>query len=170
MSQIHKNFQLKSAGLMINNDYPFCGASPDGVTSCDCCGIGVLEIKCPWLLRFDNMQVYLRKRTCPLKVVDDAEGEWHYELKTGHEYYYQVQMAMFVTKAEFCDFVVWNPIKYIRIRVYKDEPFWDTQYTTASIFFRKVLLPELLATYYTKKKQNGKIIFLSLDLVFDLLI
>ena len=38
-------------GLFINPSYPTLGASPDGIISCDCCGIGTLEIKCPYCSR-----------------------------------------------------------------------------------------------------------------------
>lgn len=39
------NFVVQLSGLVINPEYPLLGASPDGVVSCDCCGIGLVEIK-----------------------------------------------------------------------------------------------------------------------------
>ena len=44
---------LKSSDFVISSDYPFLGASPDGLVSCDCCGEGLVEIKCPF--RYRNM-------------------------------------------------------------------------------------------------------------------
>ena len=41
---------------MINPQYPHLGASPDGVTMCDCCGMGVLELKCPYSAREFSVQ------------------------------------------------------------------------------------------------------------------
>ena len=32
----------------INPAYPHLGALPDGIVSYDCCGEGVVEIKCPY--------------------------------------------------------------------------------------------------------------------------
>lgn len=151
----HTNFSIKESGLVINNKYPFCGVTPDGVTKCDCCGIGTVEIKCPSLLRSGRMDSYLSKRECPLVVVNGDNGSWTYELKVGHDYYYQVQMQMFLTDSGFCDFVVWQPLAAtIVVRVYKDEPFWDEAYAKASDFFQKVLLPEMLGNYYTQKKNK----------------
>ncbi len=42
----HDNFIISESGLIIHVDYPYLGASPDGCIKCDCCGKGVLEIKC----------------------------------------------------------------------------------------------------------------------------
>ena len=41
----HNRFSLTESGLFIHPDYPFMGASPDGLVSCLCCGEGVCEIK-----------------------------------------------------------------------------------------------------------------------------
>ena len=53
MSSCHETFQIGDSGLVISSDYPYLGASPDGIVSCGCCGIGVNEIKCPYCKR-DN--------------------------------------------------------------------------------------------------------------------
>ena len=44
-SVAHKNFEVEESGLFISTDYPFIGASPDGLVTCDCCSDGVCEIK-----------------------------------------------------------------------------------------------------------------------------
>ena len=44
----NKNFSLSENGLIINTAYSYFGASPDGLIQCDCCGLGTLEIKCPF--------------------------------------------------------------------------------------------------------------------------
>ena len=46
--QSHTNFECTNAGLMVNPLFPHLGASPDGFVHCDCCGKGLLEIKCPF--------------------------------------------------------------------------------------------------------------------------
>ena len=48
MTLCHQHFECTLAGLTFNPLYPFLGASPDGHTQCDCCGQGLLEIKCPF--------------------------------------------------------------------------------------------------------------------------
>ena len=49
----HNNLQVSESGLVINTEYTFLGASPDGLVhdpvSAD--ANGLLEIKCPYLLK-----------------------------------------------------------------------------------------------------------------------
>ena len=44
----HKNVRVEMAELFVDKCHSFLGASPDGIVSCSLCGIGVLEIKCPF--------------------------------------------------------------------------------------------------------------------------
>ena len=44
----HKNFTHSDIGLVIDEKYPYLGASPDMEVECDCCGKGLVEIKCPY--------------------------------------------------------------------------------------------------------------------------
>jgi len=65
MFRSNETFQVRDSGLIINPDVPHLGASPDGLVSCDCCGGGCLEIKCP-LCKKDheggsNRKFYLQK-------------------------------------------------------------------------------------------------------------
>ena len=41
----HHNFKVEESGLFISTEYPFVGASPDGLVTCACCSDGVCEIK-----------------------------------------------------------------------------------------------------------------------------
>ena len=43
----HINVQYSAAGLHLNPSFPHLGATPDGLISCECCGEGLIEIKCP---------------------------------------------------------------------------------------------------------------------------
>ena len=42
---MHQAFSITECGLFINVNYAFLGASPDGLVSCSCCGLGICEIK-----------------------------------------------------------------------------------------------------------------------------
>ena len=44
----HINVQYSAAGLHLNPRFPHLGATPDGLISCECCGEGIIEIKCPY--------------------------------------------------------------------------------------------------------------------------
>ena len=43
----HKNVQVSPCGLFVMAGKVYTGASPDGLVECDCCGQGLVEIKCP---------------------------------------------------------------------------------------------------------------------------
>ena len=47
----HKGFELHDTGLLLSTHRPYVGTSPDGLVNCDCCGKGVLEVKCPFCCR-----------------------------------------------------------------------------------------------------------------------
>ena len=51
----HVNFSMRDSGFVIHSAYPEIGASPDGIVQCDCCGEGSLEVKCPFLIRNEDL-------------------------------------------------------------------------------------------------------------------
>ena len=52
LSSSHKEFQIEKCGLLLCEDFPLIGASPDGTFSCQCHDQRLLiEIKCPYTLR-----------------------------------------------------------------------------------------------------------------------
>jgi hypothetical protein len=48
MEQGHVDFSLTIPSLCLHTDYRYIGATPDVLVSCNCCGDGLLEIKCPF--------------------------------------------------------------------------------------------------------------------------
>ena len=50
------NLSVADSGLHISENWPFLGASPDGLVFCECCGRGLCEIKCPYKYK-DGMLV-----------------------------------------------------------------------------------------------------------------
>lgn len=149
VSSKHDGFTLIKCGLVMHNSYPHCGASPDGMMGCYCCGSGCLEIKCPWSFKNDNLRAYLSRSDCPIKEVDNE-----FVMNTKHEYFYQVQMQMFVLDVDYCDFVVWNKKRVLIARTFKDNKFWNEEYPKTEEFFKQVLLPELLGCYYSNQKRE----------------
>lgn len=66
----HINFHIQLSGLHTDTQHPYLGATPDRIVSCDCCGTGLLEIKCP--------------STCKHAVRSDIDDEKFYLQKTGN--------------------------------------------------------------------------------------
>ena len=84
MEKSHVNFKLIRCGLFIHPLKPFLAASPDSLASCDCCGIGTVEVKCPYCVLQDGNDLHATKY-----LKEDEEGV--VTLNREHDYFYQVR-------------------------------------------------------------------------------
>ena len=148
MQHDHENFRVAPCGFFISVDSPHLGASPDGLVSCDCHGLGIVEVKCPYSAR--NI------------TVDDAAGsssdfclehlqDGDLSLKLTHSYYYQCQLQLHVTKYSYCDFVVWTEQSIHIERVHLDDKLIQTVLPAANFFFLHCILPELLSKWFSRE-------------------
>ena len=144
----HVNSVVSLAGLNVNPKYPHLGASPDGYVSCDCCGKGLIEIKCTYKYRKE------------LPVSDNALADKNYflvkdpisktvKLSREHKYFYQVQGQLAICDMSYCDFVCWTEKDIFIERISKDETFISRVFPTLTNFFCKYLLPELVTHQLT---------------------
>ena len=60
----HINWSRQKAGLMVDTDLPFIGASADAITNCECHGKRVVEVKCPYSFRDKTLQDFLTSQNC----------------------------------------------------------------------------------------------------------
>lgn len=132
-------------GLLLHPEHLHIGASPDGSVTCTCCGQGVYEIKCPLSLEEKSFE--------DMKKVDsfcvDGNG-----LKKDHPYYYQVQTQIYLSKTNYCDFIVWSKNKGVYIeRIYIDIEFCLRIIETARDLFYKALLPEMIGKWFTVPRE-----------------
>ncbi|KAJ8270439.1 hypothetical protein GJAV_G00114720 [Gymnothorax javanicus] len=84
----HTNPKVELCGFIINSSFPEIGASPDGLTMCECCGKGCLELKCPFKYRSCSIQQALEikdKDFCLQWSSNDLQ------LKRDHRFYTQIQ-------------------------------------------------------------------------------
>ena len=146
----HVNIYVRDSGFVIHREYPEIGASPDGVTWCDCHGEGSLEVKCPYILRDEDITTASEGATCLSK---DTDG--NLKLRVNHAYYYQVQCQLFVCGHAYGDFVVWTQRSCHCERIAKDDKFWEEMLPKARHFFRVGLLPELLGKCHTRPPLVG---------------
>ena len=116
----HVDFECTSIGLVIDNEYPRLGASPDAKFHCSCCNFGVVGIKCPHFLRHSMLS----------QVTLDKEKEFYityergmYTLNKKQQYFTQVQLEMRVTKTNVCNFNVCTPHETLILEVKGDKEF-----------------------------------------------
>ncbi|XP_025110028.1 uncharacterized protein LOC112573673 [Pomacea canaliculata] len=109
----HRSFIMIESGLHMNPEYPVFGASPDAMISCECCGAGCVEIKCPARLKSKDAT---HQDLDFLKLDNDRQPVG---LQEKHAYYFQVQCQMHIAKQSYCDFVVWSPhLLLLKIRIF----------------------------------------------------
>ena len=151
LKQSHQKFSMVDTGLHILSDFPFLGASPDGLVNCDCHGMGVIEIKCPYKYRY-GLTGWESDKDFPI----DAEGH----IKMKHRYFFQIQLQMHLTKTQYCYFFTWTAgnkkNESILATVKKDEMFCQTMVEKLSDVFFKILLPELITRKHDPKNCSEK--------------
>ena len=106
------------------------GATPDGII-----GSGIVEVKCPFVCRECSFEeAAATKHTFCLQKTQKG-----LRLSTKHQYYHQVQVQLFVTKAEYCDFVVWLPPQLHIERIFPDSLYMQNIDTLCSFYFSHML-------------------------------
>ncbi|XP_072041956.1 uncharacterized protein [Amphiura filiformis] len=141
----HPSIEVEPSGFVISKEYPFIGASPDGWVFCECCGVAIIEVKCPFSCKDKLPEDNSAKNFC-MKLVD---GQW--VLDKNHQYFYQVQTQLFVTKKPFCDFIVWSQGGILVQRIYRDDEFFMSHLPAVTHFFKYSVLPELVGKWVTRQ-------------------
>lgn len=114
-------------------------ASPNGLISCDCCGEGVLEIKCP----YKYWNAHLSSVNDP-KFYLPRSDDGNLQLSHDHAYYHQVQGQLTICEKEYCDFVCWTLCGMHTEQIVLDPMYLSTIKPKLDAFFVKALLPLLL--------------------------
>ena len=78
---------FKESGLFIKPDYPYLAASPDGLFLCKCCGLSIIEAKCPFTVRNEN--IHDKDIFDRVDFLEDFNGKPR--LKHFNKYYIQMQ-------------------------------------------------------------------------------
>ena len=153
-SSKHRNLAVSPTGFYISPKYPHLGASPDGKVSCDCCGTGCLEIKCPYLARDKTLLDLSKKRGFCL--VGSSPSDETLKLDRKHNYYFQVQCQLHATQSPYCDFCVWTPTELHIERITPDAHF-ESYVIKATMFFKYAVLPELLGKWFSRNGTSSEL-------------
>ena len=141
VSPQHENFELHNCGFVINPSYPHLGASPDGIVTCDCHGVGVVEVKCPYCVRKQSPDSYLEM----LKYLECKDGdETSVHLKETDAYHYQIQAQLNICDVPYGDFVVWTEAGIFVEQILPQSNFFIKAVADVERFYKYAVLPELL--------------------------
>lgn len=143
----HENALYKECGLIINPELPYFAGSPDGLVSCTCHGDGCVDSK---YLKSLTSDASLEALTQKPNNVFNKRGNL-YALEETHELFYRAQLQINLTGLKYCDFIIWSQQKAIAVRVNANLDFWNAAVEKASEFHEQVIMPELLAKFYTEK-------------------
>ena len=144
----HSDLTVSDSGLVIHPQYPYLGASPDGLVNCSCCGSGVIEVKCPFsCVDRSFLESTNDSRFCLEHVHDGC-----FALKTDHTYYYQIQLQMKLCSVNSCHFVMWREEELLVLQIDINEEFIADAIDKATHFYKQCVLPEILGKWYTQSR------------------
>ena len=95
---------FKQCGLFIKSNYPYLAVSPDGLFLCKCCGLSIVEAKCLYTVRNEN--IHVKDTFDRVDFLEDFHGKPR--LKRSHKYYTQMQAQMWVCGVCHGFFIVWT--------------------------------------------------------------
>lgn len=130
-----EHISTHKCGLFIDEDFFFLGASPDGIFE-----HGIIEIKCPISAFGMNAEDALKQKKNKFW---NSNGT----VNRRHEWFYQVQGQLHITKKNLCLLAVWTgkefPLKIEKIT--RDDEFWQNQMQTRLVnYYNECLLPEIV--------------------------
>ncbi|XP_063387321.1 uncharacterized protein LOC134673288 [Cydia fagiglandana] len=156
------NKKVERAGLFIDKQYGFLGASPDGIIIDE---NALLEIKCfPSLKRSqESIETAAESRGNKFCLKYNKEGKL--VMNTNHNYYYQVQGQLRIADMAKCYFVCFiDPgINMTIIEVDRDEDFIHNMISKLVSFYKNCIVPELILRRVPKNQKCVEISDLPAD-------
>lgn len=133
---------VEKCGLFIDTCHKFLGATPDGLVGSD----SILEVKCP---------ISCKDLTPEEGILAKKITFWNNtnlgSINREHNYFYQIQGQLHVTKRKFCYFVLWTPTGIRWEKVTRDDEFWESKMIQKlKMFYYDCLLPELIDPRHTR--------------------
>ena len=121
---------------------------------CECCGLGLVEIKCPFSVKGETPSSENLKY---LYQITNSSNEKITTLKENSDYYFQVQGQMGVTSRKYCDFFVYTTAGFHLERIVFNEGLWIQMQTEFKWFWLNIICPELLnSNVKTRLEQTKK--------------
>lgn len=136
---VQENIAIAKCGLFIDETHCYLGATPDGL-----CSEGLVEVKCPSSLSGIDPDTAIQEKKLKCFKLD---SQFQVTMNKKHDWYYQVQGQLHITKKYICLFAVWTgpdfPLKVVRVA--KDDVFWEEKmFPKLSHFYEKCVLPEII--------------------------
>ncbi|CAG9762672.1 unnamed protein product [Ceutorhynchus assimilis] len=133
---------VEPCGLFVDKKHCFLAASPDGLIQEE----GIIEVKCP----------SSAEKMTPEEAIQQQKNfatlnNGKLEVKQNHNYFYQIQGQLHITKRKYCNFLVWTPLGFLVQKIERDDLFWEEKMEPLlKQFYFKCLLPEIIDPRFTR--------------------
>ena len=133
-----------SSGPWVNKNYIHLAVSPDGLIYNDQNKLhGIIEIKCLKIFRNRTIEQLILYKPPKLSKQCFKLNDKNISLKRSHLYFYQVQLQLLITEADYCDFIVYSSARKIYVeRILKDNDVQRQIIKYTKLFWEKILIPE----------------------------
>ena len=136
----HVNACFRECGLFLDPNNSYLAASPDMLVCCDCCGEGLLEVKCTLKPKCDSCHSFC---TCNLPDYISHTGD-ALEIRQNHRYFCQVQGQMAITQRKWCDLFVYSCNGTFLRRITFQQQYYASVQDNLMFFFKTFIAPKLL--------------------------
>ena len=137
--KVHKDLSISKCGLVINQQWPYLGASPDRIQYCGCHGKFLIECK----------SLFAKRNLLPLVAASDKLEKMpngDVMLKQETSWYYQIQGQMAITEVGNTDLIIYTNKNILVVSVPFNKSFWQTVILEKlKLFFMRFLGPEILS-------------------------
>ena len=130
-------------------------ASPDLIIECLCCGVTLVEIKCPYSIRDE------KPSSGNLKQLQETDNG--ISLKTNHAHYHQIQGQLGVTNNSQSWYFVFTNHGYYIEKIAFDKKFFEMMLTNLKTFWFHHLSKELIFSKTDTNPSSSHSTFLSLE-------
>ncbi|CAB3252762.1 unnamed protein product [Arctia plantaginis] len=140
---------IRHCGLYIDPEIPYLGATPDGIIDEET----IVEVKCPITAFKTGLEEAITKKIVNFWIKDKSGN---LEINKNHNWYYQVQEQLHVTRKSKCVFAVWfsesQPLKTEII--YRDDDYFENKMKPKLCnFYLNCILPEILDPRHTRNME-----------------
>ena len=151
----HKIINTRECGTVVSKEYPYLSASPDLIIECQCCGVTLAEIKCPYSIRDE------KPSSGNLKQLQETDNG--ISLKTNHAHYHQIQGQLGVTNNSQSWYFVFTNHGYYIEKIAFDKKFFEMMLTNLKTFWFHHLSKELIFSKTDTNPSSSHSTFLSLE-------
>lgn len=133
----HINPKIQSSGLVLYNQAPYIGGSPDGFVTCECCSNAYLiEVKCPFRLKDTGIKNW--------QILEYFDGQQN--LRKTHTYYNQINLYQGISGIKKAFFVVYARDEVIVKMIDFDNDFFNFQVENLTQYYMTHYLPAVVGS------------------------